>query len=139
MRPEHRAFADGREPAAADVPAGALCEIRRRQEGRARSVRGRRDGRARPGHFPHKPTDLRGTRGLGGAQFRPHHHAVAGGPSQGARADAHARGRRRILADPRSDRHRGQPRPETAAYREVCDGLLMRIRRRFAKVGAASG
>ena len=26
-----------------------------------------------------------------------------------------------------------------AAYREVCDGLLMRIRRRFAKVGAASG
>ena len=26
-----------------------------------------------------------------------------------------------------------------AAYREVCDGLSMRIRRRFAKVGAASG
>lgn len=26
-----------------------------------------------------------------------------------------------------------------AAYREVCDQLLMRIRRRFAKVGAASG
>jgi protein-tyrosine-phosphatase len=26
-----------------------------------------------------------------------------------------------------------------AAYREVCDGLLMRIRRRFAKVAAASG
>ena len=26
-----------------------------------------------------------------------------------------------------------------AAYREVCDGLMMRIRKRFAKVGAASG
>jgi protein-tyrosine-phosphatase len=26
-----------------------------------------------------------------------------------------------------------------AAYREVCDGLMMRIRRRFAKAGAASG
>jgi protein-tyrosine-phosphatase len=26
-----------------------------------------------------------------------------------------------------------------AAYREVCDGLLLRIRRRFARVGAASG
>jgi protein-tyrosine-phosphatase len=26
-----------------------------------------------------------------------------------------------------------------AAYREVCDQLLMRIRRRFAKAGAASG
>jgi protein-tyrosine-phosphatase len=26
-----------------------------------------------------------------------------------------------------------------AAYRDVCDGLLMRIRRRFAKVAAASG
>ena len=26
-----------------------------------------------------------------------------------------------------------------AAYREVCDQLLMRIRRRFAKTGAASG
>ena len=26
-----------------------------------------------------------------------------------------------------------------SAYREVCDGLLMRIRRRFAKAGAASG
>jgi hypothetical protein len=25
------------------------------------------------------------------------------------------------------------------AYREVCDNLLMRIRRRFSKVGAASG
>lgn len=25
------------------------------------------------------------------------------------------------------------------AYREVCDGLMMRIRRRFAKVGAANG
>src|SRR6201990_3737561 len=26
-----------------------------------------------------------------------------------------------------------------AAYREVCDGLMMRIRRRFSKVGAANG
>ena len=26
-----------------------------------------------------------------------------------------------------------------AAYREVCDGLMMRIRRRFSKAGAASG
>ncbi len=26
-----------------------------------------------------------------------------------------------------------------AAYREVCDGLLMRIRRRFSRVGAPSG
>jgi len=26
-----------------------------------------------------------------------------------------------------------------SAYRDVCDGLLMRIRRRFSKVGAASG
>jgi len=33
MRPEQRAFADGREPAAADVSPRALCQIRRRQEG----------------------------------------------------------------------------------------------------------
>jgi hypothetical protein len=26
-----------------------------------------------------------------------------------------------------------------AAYRDVCDQLLMRIRRRFSKVGAANG
>jgi protein-tyrosine-phosphatase len=26
-----------------------------------------------------------------------------------------------------------------SAYREVCDGLLMRIRRRFSRAGAASG
>ena len=33
----------------------------------------------------------------------------------------------------------GSREQKLAAYREVCDGLLMRIRRRFAKVGAASG
>jgi protein-tyrosine-phosphatase len=33
----------------------------------------------------------------------------------------------------------GSREQKLAAYREVLDGLLMRIRRRFAKVGAASG
>ena len=33
----------------------------------------------------------------------------------------------------------GSREQKLAAYREVCDGLLMRIRRRFAKVAAASG
>ena len=33
----------------------------------------------------------------------------------------------------------GTREQKLAAYREVCDGLLMRIRRRFSKVGAASG
>ena len=33
----------------------------------------------------------------------------------------------------------GSLEQKLAAYREVCDQLLMRIRRRFAKAGAASG
>jgi protein-tyrosine-phosphatase len=33
----------------------------------------------------------------------------------------------------------GSREQKLAAYREVCDGLSMRIRKRFAKVGAASG
>src|SRR3954470_18821343 len=33
----------------------------------------------------------------------------------------------------------GSREQKLAAYREVCDGLMMRIRRRFSKVGAASG
>ena len=33
----------------------------------------------------------------------------------------------------------GSREQKLAAYREVCDSLLLRIRRRFAKVGAASG
>jgi protein-tyrosine-phosphatase len=33
----------------------------------------------------------------------------------------------------------GSREQKLAAYREVCDGLLMRIRRRFSRVGAASG
>jgi len=33
----------------------------------------------------------------------------------------------------------GNREQKLAAYREVCDGLFMRIRRRFAKAGAASG
>ena len=33
----------------------------------------------------------------------------------------------------------GTREQKLAAYREVCDGLLMRIRRRFSRAGAASG
>src|SRR6201991_1753681 len=33
----------------------------------------------------------------------------------------------------------GSREQKLAAYREVCDGLLMRIRRRFTKAGVASG
>jgi protein-tyrosine-phosphatase len=33
----------------------------------------------------------------------------------------------------------GSREQKLGAYREVCDGLLLRIRRRFSKVGAASG
>jgi len=33
----------------------------------------------------------------------------------------------------------GNREQKLAAYREVCDALLARIRRRFANVGAASG
>ena len=43
-------------------------------------------------------------------------------------------GRRRIR--PTLEGNREQ---KLEAYREVCDGLMLRIRRRFAKVGAASG
>ena len=34
---------------------------------------------------------------------------------------------------------RGAAEQKLEAYREVCDGLLLRIRKRFSKVGAASG
>jgi protein-tyrosine-phosphatase len=33
----------------------------------------------------------------------------------------------------------GNREQKLAAYREVCDALLLRIRKRFSKVGAASG
>src|SRR6202035_4184201 len=33
----------------------------------------------------------------------------------------------------------GNREQKLQAYREVCDGLLLRIRKRFSKVGAASG
>jgi hypothetical protein len=33
----------------------------------------------------------------------------------------------------------GSREQKLAAYREVCDSLLLRIRKRFSKVGAASG
>jgi hypothetical protein len=33
----------------------------------------------------------------------------------------------------------GNREQKRAAYREVCDGLSMRIRRRVARAGAASG
>jgi hypothetical protein len=33
----------------------------------------------------------------------------------------------------------GSREQKLEAYREVCDGLLLRIRKRFSKVGAASG
>lgn len=33
----------------------------------------------------------------------------------------------------------GSREQKLAAYRDVCDGLLMRIRRRFSRAGAASG
>jgi protein-tyrosine-phosphatase len=33
----------------------------------------------------------------------------------------------------------GSREQKLVAYREVCDGLLLRIRKRFSKVGAASG
>lgn len=33
----------------------------------------------------------------------------------------------------------GNREQKLQAYRDVCDGLLMRIRKRFSKVGAASG
>ena len=33
----------------------------------------------------------------------------------------------------------GNREQKLAAYREVCDGLMMRIRRRFSRAGAASG
>ena len=36
-------------------------------------------------------------------------------------------------------RTEGNREQKLEAYREVCDGLLLRIRRRFSKVGAASG
>jgi protein-tyrosine-phosphatase len=33
----------------------------------------------------------------------------------------------------------GSREQKMQAYREICDGLLLRIRKRFAKAGAASG
>ena len=73
----------------------------------------------------HQPDDLRGTRRLGGAQLRPDRHAVAGGASQGARADPHAwrstsnTGRR---ADPTDVEGNREQRLD--AYREVRDQLM---------------
>src|SRR6476646_4759077 len=115
MRPEQRAFADGGKPAAAHVSPGSVCEIGRRKEGRARSVRGRGDGRTGPGYLKPQADHVRGAGGLGRAQFRPDHHTLPRGAPQGAGPDAHARGRGGILADPRSDRHRGQPRAEAGS------------------------
>ena len=87
----------------------------------------------------HKPTTFEELDDWEGLEFRPHHHAVARGASQGAGTDPHARRRRRILADatipPATEGNREQ---KLQAYREVCDTLLLRIRQRFAKAGAAS-
>src|SRR3954466_6986229 len=77
MRPEQRAFADGRKPAAEHVSSRALREIRGRTKGRTRSVRRRGDGGTGPGYFRAQADHLRGTGGLGRVEFRPHHHAIA--------------------------------------------------------------
>ena len=48
------------------------------------------------------------------------------------------RGRGRILADAGSDRRGRHARAEARRLREVCDGLSMRIRRRFSRGGTMS-
>jgi hypothetical protein len=139
MRAEQRALADGGKPAAEHVSRGALREIRRRPQGRARSVRGRGDGGIGPGHFRPQADHLRGTRRLEGLNFdliitlspEAHHKALE---------LTH-----RLAADveywPTHDPTgaEGNREQKLEAYREVCDTLSMRIRKRFSKVAAASG
>src|SRR5437868_2403610 len=52
-----------------------------RTQGRTRSVRGGGDGGTGPGYFRAQADHLRGTGRLGRVEFRPHHHALAGGAS----------------------------------------------------------
>ena len=82
---------------------------------------------------------LRRARGLGRTQFRPHHHAGAGGPSQGAGADADTGRRRRYWPTHDPTGAEGNREQKLSAYREVCDTLLLRIRRRFSKAAPAVG
>jgi hypothetical protein len=118
MRPEQRAFADGRKPAATHVSGQPLCEIRRRPQGRARPVRGRGDGGTRPGYFhPLSP--------------EAHHKALELTHTIAAEVEYWP------TQDPTGIE--GSREQKLAAYRDVCDALSMRIRRRFARAGAASG
>ena len=58
----------------------------------------------------HRPMTFEELDDWEGLELRSDRHAVARGASQGAGADAHDRGRRRILADARSDRDRRHAR-----------------------------
>ena len=71
---------------------------------------------------------VRGSRGF---EFRPHHHALAGSPPQGARIHAHAGGGSALLADHRPDRGAGSREQMLDAYRAVRDGLKNRITTSF--------
>jgi hypothetical protein len=72
-------------------------------------------------------------RRTGGRLFRPDRHAGAGSPPRRARSDALHGGRRRILADARSDRGDRHARADHAAYRDVRDRLKARISRRVSR------
>ena len=97
IRPRAVLFACGlnavRSPMAAALARQMLARaaggLGRRAQGRARSVRGRRDGGDRHRHCRTPADDVRGAGGLGRSRFRSDRHARAGGASQGDRAHAH--------------------------------------------------
>ena len=79
----------------------------------------------------HKPQTFEQLDEWEGLEFRPDRHAVAGGASQGAGADAHARRRSGILADAGSERCRRQPRADARR--------LSRCARPADRAGSSSG
>ena len=106
---------------------------------------GRRARRASPTRSPsrcwtrsastsrkHKPMTFEELEDWEGLNFDLIITLAPGGAPQGARTDAHARRRRRILADARPDRpSRARATQRLDAYRDVRDMLMRRIKERF--------
>src|ERR1700691_5016143 len=132
MRFEQRALADGRKPAASHVSPRAVRQIRRRPQGRTRSVRGRRDGGTWPGHLGAQ-ADWEGLNFDLIVTLAPEAHHKALELTRTLAADVEYW----PTHDPTGAE--GNREQKLQAYREVCDGVFLRIRKRFSKVGAASG
>ena len=112
-----------------------LCEIRRRSDRRTRSVRRRRDGRTRPGHSKHRPMTFEDLEDWEGLNFdliitlSPEAHHKALELTRTLAADVE------YWPTPDPTSIEGSREQRMQAYRDVCDGLLSRIRKRFARGG----